>query len=431
MLHATARCRRSAPKPAASRRRSQARRQARRAAGMEPRRSLCRHGRAGAQARPRSGATPTASRSRRATRASSRDLAAGRRGDSAGRGGRATRRSRTCSAGIVLLCRPPLCRRHHRSGAREVLRRRAGAHHRRLARIFCSSRSSSTGSTTPCSTRRWRDPALGHYRPWIEDIRKEKPYQLEDRVEQLFHEKSVTGRGAWNRLFDETIAGAALQGRRQGAGARADAQPAAGSRRREAQGGGRGAGRRPSRRTCGSFTLITNTLAKDKEISDRWRGFKDVADARHLSNRVEPEVVDALVAAVRAAYPRLSHRYYALKAQLVRQGAAAALGPQRAAAEGAAAHRSRWDEARDDRARRLRRVLAGDGGHRRALLRRALDRRAGAARQGARRLRASDRAVGASLCAAQLPGQAARRDDARARARPRRAPGARRAERAR
>ena len=63
------------------------------------------------------------------------------------------------------------------------------------------------------------------------------------------------------------------------------------------------------------FTLITNTLAKDKEISDRWRGFKDVADARHLSNRVEPEVVEALVAAVRAAYPRLSHRYYALKAK--------------------------------------------------------------------------------------------------------------------
>ena len=63
------------------------------------------------------------------------------------------------------------------------------------------------------------------------------------------------------------------------------------------------------------FTMITNTLAKDKEISDRWRGFKDVADARHLSNRVEHEVVDALVAAVRAAYPRLSHRYYALKAK--------------------------------------------------------------------------------------------------------------------
>src|SRR5436305_1999072 len=63
------------------------------------------------------------------------------------------------------------------------------------------------------------------------------------------------------------------------------------------------------------FTLITNTLAKDKEISDRWRGFKDIADARHLSNRVEPEVVTALVTAVTAAYPKLSHRYYALKAK--------------------------------------------------------------------------------------------------------------------
>jgi oligoendopeptidase F len=63
------------------------------------------------------------------------------------------------------------------------------------------------------------------------------------------------------------------------------------------------------------FTLITNTLAKDKEIADRWRGFKDVADSRHLANRVEPEVVDAMVAAVRDAYPRLSHRYYALKAK--------------------------------------------------------------------------------------------------------------------
>ena len=95
------------------------------------------------------------------------------------------------------------------------------------------------------------DPALGHYRPWIEDVRKEKPYQLEDRVEQLFHEKSVTGYSAWNRLFDETIAGAALQGRRQAARDRADAQFDAGRRRQKAQ--GRGARRWPrrSRKTCG------------------------------------------------------------------------------------------------------------------------------------------------------------------------------------
>ena len=64
-----------------------------------------------------------------------------------------------------------------------------------------------------------------------------------------------------------------------------------------------------------TFALVTNTLAKDKEISDRWRGFNDVAASRHLANRVEPEVVDALVSSVREAYPRLSHRYYKLKAK--------------------------------------------------------------------------------------------------------------------
>src|SRR3954469_12154964 len=50
-----------------------------------------------------------------------------------------------------------------------------------------------------------QDPALGYYRPWIEDVRKEKPYQLDDKLEELFHEKSITGYSAWNRLFDETI----------------------------------------------------------------------------------------------------------------------------------------------------------------------------------------------------------------------------------
>jgi oligoendopeptidase F len=69
------------------------------------------------------------------------------------------------------------------------------------------------------------------------------------------------------------------------------------------------------RKNLRTFTLITNTLAKDKEISDRWRGFKDIADSRHLANRVEKSVVDALAAAVREAYPRLSHRYYGMKAR--------------------------------------------------------------------------------------------------------------------
>jgi oligoendopeptidase F len=158
-----------------------------------------------------------------------------------------------------------------------------------------------------------KNPVLGHYRPWLEDVRRYRPYQLEDRVEQLFHEKSMTAYSAWNRQFDATIANLRfkvlakplaieptlnLLQDRSGAKRKAAAQALAHTFKDHVQ----------------EFALITNTLAKDKEISDRWRGFADVADERHLSNRVEREVVDALVAAVRAAYPRLSHRYYALKA---------------------------------------------------------------------------------------------------------------------
>jgi oligoendopeptidase F len=159
-----------------------------------------------------------------------------------------------------------------------------------------------------------QDRALGHYRPWLEDIRKEKPYQLEDRIEQLFHEKSVTAYSAWNRLFDETIANLRFK-----VGTKSLAiepalnlmqDPSEKTRKAAAQ-----ALAKTFKDNLRTFALITNILAKDKEISDRWRGFADVADARHLSNRVEPEVVAALVEAVRAAYPRLSHRYYALKAK--------------------------------------------------------------------------------------------------------------------
>jgi oligoendopeptidase F len=158
-----------------------------------------------------------------------------------------------------------------------------------------------------------REPKLAYYRPWLEDIRKEKPYQLEDRVEQLFHEKSVTGYGAWNRLFDETIARLRFRVGQKSLAIEPTLsllQDRDEDRRKLAA----EALAKTFKANLPQFALITNTLAKDKEISDRWRGFKDIADSRHLSNRVEPEVVDALVSAVHEAYPRLSHRYYALKA---------------------------------------------------------------------------------------------------------------------
>ena len=158
------------------------------------------------------------------------------------------------------------------------------------------------------------DPGFGHYKPWVVDLRRDKPYQLEDRIEQLFHEKSVTARGAWNRLFDETMT--SLRFRIDGEELTLEPtltrlQDADSATRRKAA----EALAETFRANLRTFTLITNTLAKDKEISDRWRGFDDIADSRHLANRVERPVVDALAEAVRHAYPRLSHRYYAMKAR--------------------------------------------------------------------------------------------------------------------
>ena len=155
---------------------------------------------------------------------------------------------------------------------------------------------------------------LVHYRPWLEDIRKEKPYELSDEAERLFHDKAITSSSAFNRLFDETIVALRFEVRGENLGLEPvlnllqDRDPQA---RKEAA----DAIAATLKQNLRTFGLITNVLAKDKEISDRWRGFADVADSRHLSNRVEPEVVEALVAAVHAAYPRLSHRYYRLKAK--------------------------------------------------------------------------------------------------------------------
>ncbi|MFY8152718.1 MAG: M3 family oligoendopeptidase, partial [Hyphomicrobiales bacterium] len=155
---------------------------------------------------------------------------------------------------------------------------------------------------------------LSYWKPWLDDLAKDKPHQLEDRIEALFHEKSMTGHAAWNRLFDETIASL----RFRIGGEEQTLEPTL-NKLQDADGAVRKAAAEALsevfRGNLRVFALITNTLAKDKEISDRWRKFQDVADSRHLANRVEREVVDALVSAVRAAYPRLSHRYYKLKAK--------------------------------------------------------------------------------------------------------------------
>jgi oligoendopeptidase F len=159
-----------------------------------------------------------------------------------------------------------------------------------------------------------KTPELAHYRPWIDNLRMEKPYQLDDKIEQLFLEKSQTGAGALNRLFDDTMAGFefVIDGEKLTLEATLNLMQSPVEAQRKA---GSDALAKTFKDRISLFTLVTNTLAKDKDISDKWRGFKDIADARHLSNRVEPEVVNALVAAVQASYPKLSHRYYKMKAK--------------------------------------------------------------------------------------------------------------------
>jgi len=156
-------------------------------------------------------------------------------------------------------------------------------------------------------------PEAARYAPWLRDLRAFREHQLSDEVERLLHEKYVAGRAAWNRLFDETLA--ALRFPFRGAELTSteilDKLVARdGEVRREAA---LSLGKVLDANTR-TFALITNTLAKDKEIEDSWRGFARPVSSRNLANHVEDEVVDALVEAVRAGFPRLSHRYYALKA---------------------------------------------------------------------------------------------------------------------
>jgi len=162
--------------------------------------------------------------------------------------------------------------------------------------------------------KKLKDESLAHYEPWLRDIRTFRPHQLSDELERFQHEKNVTGRGAWNRLFDETMAGlrfpigqetftlAEVLNRltdRDGA-VRKSAAEALGKALKD---------------NVSTFALVTNTLAKDKAIEDNWRNFARPVSSRNLGNFVEDEVVDALVNAVTDNYPSLSHRYYGLKAK--------------------------------------------------------------------------------------------------------------------
>ena len=155
---------------------------------------------------------------------------------------------------------------------------------------------------------------LARYRPVFDRMRAMKPYQLSDEMEKFLHDQSVVGAAAWNRLFDETIAGMSFEVDGEVMGIEATLNCLSEQNRAKREEGARAlvkgfAAQLPL------LARVHNTLAKEKEIEDRWRKLPSAQAARHLANHVEPEVVEALRNAVVAAYPRLSHRYYALKAK--------------------------------------------------------------------------------------------------------------------
>jgi oligoendopeptidase F len=145
-------------------------------------------------------------------------------------------------------------------------------------------------------------------------MRAMRPHQLSDELERYLHDTSVVGASAWNKLFDETIAGLTfdVDGDSLGIEATLNLLTDHDRARREA---GAKALADVFGKNVRTFARVHNTLAKEKEIDDRWRGLPSPQASRHLANHVEPEVVEALRDAVVAAYPRLSHRYYKLKAK--------------------------------------------------------------------------------------------------------------------
>jgi oligoendopeptidase F len=166
----------------------------------------------------------------------------------------------------------------------------------------------------PALAEKLTDPALARYAPYLRDLRVFLPHQLSDELEKFAHEKEVTGHAAWSRLFDETTAGMRLTVRGEELTLSDTLNKLSDPKRDIREAAGKAVGEAIARHAK-LFALITNTLAKDKEITDTWRHYPKPGSARNRANMVEDEVVDALSAAVTAAYPRLAHRYYAMKAR--------------------------------------------------------------------------------------------------------------------
>lgn len=157
---------------------------------------------------------------------------------------------------------------------------------------------------------------LARYKPVFDRMRAMRPHQLSDEMEKFLHDQSVVGAAAWNRLFDETMAGLMfdVKGEEEPLNLESTLNLLTDTDRAKREAASRALAV-VFDKNIKLFARVHNTLAKEKEIEDRWRKMPTPQTGRHLSNHVEPEVVEALRNAVVAAYPKLSHRYYRLKAK--------------------------------------------------------------------------------------------------------------------
>ena len=156
-----------------------------------------------------------------------------------------------------------------------------------------------------------KNDQLARYKPVFEKIRAMKPYQLNDEIEKFLHDLGIVG-DAWEKLFDETIAGLTFKIDDESLNIEATLNLLTDQNRENREKATRELARVFSE-NIKVFTRVHNTQAKEKEIIDRWRGMPTAQMGRHLANQVEPEVVEALRNAVVKAYPEISHRYYELK----------------------------------------------------------------------------------------------------------------------
>ncbi len=159
------------------------------------------------------------------------------------------------------------------------------------------------------------DPVLDFAAHHLRSQRRYRPHLLSEAEEIVLSEKSVTGAGAWVRLFEELTSAITLEldgeTTKLETGLSKLQSPDRGVRQRSAE--AVTAGLAPGLRTR---AYVFNTLLADKSIDDRIRNFDSWVSSRNLANEASDASVDALVTAVQGRFG-IAQEWYSLKAQLL------------------------------------------------------------------------------------------------------------------